>query len=79
MALETSSAFRGDGTGGVGIMTAVPDAREEMIRLLPMLEFGRQLGRGSTPIPFARVGLLGRRRLGPARRLAQPVARRLPR
>ena len=40
-------SFSGGGTGGVGLMAAVPDARDEMLRLLPSLEFGRQLGRGA--------------------------------
>eukprot|EP00946_MAST-07B_sp_MAST-7B-sp1_P002594 g2594.t1 len=40
-------SFSGGGTGGVGLMAAVPDARDEMVRLLPGLEFGRQLGRGA--------------------------------
>ena len=46
--MDTSSAcFAGDGTGGVGLMAAVPDAREEMVHVLPTLEFGRELGRGA--------------------------------
>ena len=40
-------SFSGGGTGGVGLMAAVPDARDEILRLLPSLEFGRQLGRGA--------------------------------